>query len=563
MPTDRRLPSIDILRTLAIVSMVQIHFIGYLSGYRPWPRWLPYALCGVPGVLAAPLFSFLLGVSLVISLERQRSRGRTERAIAARTLKRAALIFFGGFLYQFAIWGRESIFDWDILTLLGASLVLLVLLRRTSPITLWSLGLLVIVVSPWLRRWSDYADDWVYYLGRMEYEPDRTLTAAVTGFFVNGYFPIFPWLAFPLTGFAFGKWLMRGGRLRDVLVAGLLLILIGFAGWKLSHHFPWDSPWRGYFSWFSFYPLSTTELLASLGFVLAAFALLRLTVDRWASWPLAPLFLRYSSTSLAIYVFHHIVHVWPLRLAGEIAYGDQWYYYGDVVAPEWALLLAGLCLVACYPTMGLWIRLRQTLKEEMIMDTYRTFIAIPLPADVLAQLSAIQADLSRRVTDGSVRWVRPEGIHLTLKFLGDTPVAKLPAIEEALTVVARHAPPCPFIVEGLGCFPNTRRPRVVWVGVREETGRLAALRDAIEEAMAAFGYERERRKFSPHLTLGRVRRKVSRDDVAQVGAVVAGTEVGRLGEVAAARFAFIRSILKPTGAEYVTLREFALARRGA
>ncbi len=248
------------------------------------------------------------------------------------------------------------------------------------------------------------------------------------------------------------------------------------------------------------------------------------------------------------------------------------------------------------------------------MDTYRTFIAIPLPADILAQLSAIQADLSRRVPDGSVRWVRPEGIHLTLKFLGDTPVAKLPAIEEALTVVARHAPPCPFAVEGLGCFPNTRRPRVVWVGVREETGRLAALRDAIEEAltvvarhappcpfaveglgcfpntrrprvvwvgvreetgrlvalrdaieeaMVAFGYERERRKFSPHLTLGRVRRKVSRDDVAQVGAVVAGTEVGRLGEVAAARFAFIRSSLKPTGAEYVTLREFALARRGA
>jgi 2'-5' RNA ligase len=157
-----------------------------------------------------------------------------------------------------------------------------------------------------------------------------------------------------------------------------------------------------------------------------------------------------------------------------------------------------------------------------------------------------------------VRWGRPEGIHLTLKFLGDTPADRLPEIRHALTAVARHAPPCTFTVGELGCFPNPRRPRVVWVGVQEPTGRLAVLQDAIEEVMAPLGYPPEGRGFTPHLTLGRTRRGTSSSDVAQVGEVVTKTEVGSLGEVSAAHFALIRSVLKPTGAEYTPLEEFLL-----
>jgi 2'-5' RNA ligase len=192
------------------------------------------------------------------------------------------------------------------------------------------------------------------------------------------------------------------------------------------------------------------------------------------------------------------------------------------------------------------------------METVRAFIAVPLPDALLKQLSGLQSRLERRVPPRSVRWVRPEGVHLTLKFLGDTPAEKLPGIKQALTVVARNAPICTFTVGEIGCFPNTLRPRVAWVDVQEPTGRLAVLQDAIEEVMVPFGYEPEGRGFTPHLTLGRVRRKTSRSDVAQVGEVVAAAEVGQLAEVTADRFELIRSMLKPTGAEYTTLETFVV-----
>jgi len=192
------------------------------------------------------------------------------------------------------------------------------------------------------------------------------------------------------------------------------------------------------------------------------------------------------------------------------------------------------------------------------MDTVRAFIAIPLPESLLTHLGRVQRRLEREVPPRSVRWIRPEGIHLTLKFLGDTPLEKVPRIRAALEAVARHAPPCAFTVGGLGCFPNLRRPRVIWVGVQEPTGRLAALQDAIEEVVAPFGYPPEGRGFTPHLTLGRVSRRASRSDAARIGEVISATEVGQLGEVPADRFVLFRSVLKPTGAEYSVLAGFPL-----
>jgi 2'-5' RNA ligase len=193
------------------------------------------------------------------------------------------------------------------------------------------------------------------------------------------------------------------------------------------------------------------------------------------------------------------------------------------------------------------------------MDMVRLFIAVPLPKSLLKQLGDVQYRLEGKVPHRSVRWVRAEGIHLTLKFLGDTPIDKIPTIKGALTVVARNAPTCSLIVEGLGCFPNPRRPRVLWVGLQEPTGRLEVLWKAIEEAMMAIGYKPERHGFSPHLTLGRVRRNTSRGDLQRVGEAITATTVSRLAVFTADRFELIRSVLKPTGAEYTTLATFELS----
>lgn len=192
------------------------------------------------------------------------------------------------------------------------------------------------------------------------------------------------------------------------------------------------------------------------------------------------------------------------------------------------------------------------------MEKIRLFIAIPLPGFVLEQLAEVQYRLQGKVPHQSVRWVRSEGIHLTLKFLGDTPDDKLPTMKEALMVVGRNGLPCTLAVEGLGCFPSPCRPRVLWVGVKEPTGRLDALQKAIEEAMTSLGYKPERHSFTPHLTLGRVARKASRRDEEEIAEAIQGTTVDRLAEFTADRFELIRSDLKPTGAEYTTLETFLL-----
>ena len=192
------------------------------------------------------------------------------------------------------------------------------------------------------------------------------------------------------------------------------------------------------------------------------------------------------------------------------------------------------------------------------MEKLRIFVAIPLPESLLDQLGDVQYRLQGKVPHRSVRWVRPQGVHLTLKFLGDTPQDRIPTVQEALKVVARNAPTCRLAAEGLGCFPSPRRPRVLWVGVSEPTGRLKALYKAVEEAMTSLGYRPERHSFTPHLTLGRVRRGASREDKRQIGEAITGTTVDRLATFVADRFTLIRSDLKPSGAVYTTLETFPL-----
>ncbi|MBC7227391.1 MAG: RNA 2',3'-cyclic phosphodiesterase [Thermoflexales bacterium] len=192
------------------------------------------------------------------------------------------------------------------------------------------------------------------------------------------------------------------------------------------------------------------------------------------------------------------------------------------------------------------------------METIRTFIAIALPESVIRQLAQVQRQLERQAPPESVRWVKPEGIHLTLKFLGDTPVGRLDAIRAALAAVAAQASPCVFTVGGLGCFPNARKPRVIWVGVQAVGGELAALQRAVEAAMKPLGFPPEGRDFTPHLTLGRVRDRIPPADLSRLGALVSSADIGTLGEVHARGFALIQSVLKPSGAEYTPLAEFLM-----
>ncbi len=193
------------------------------------------------------------------------------------------------------------------------------------------------------------------------------------------------------------------------------------------------------------------------------------------------------------------------------------------------------------------------------MDAIRAFIAIELPAAILSEIDRVVAQLKPQVPPESVRWVKADSIHLTLKFLGQVPSDQLALITSALKTVI--APQAPFVLEvkDAGCFPNMHRPRVVWVGVNDEAHRLHTLQRAVENAIAPLGYPTEVRDFTPHLTLGRLARDVHQLDQKKIGDAVAAAAAGSLGRWEVKQVALVRSDLKPNGAEYTVLLRAPLA----
>ena len=192
------------------------------------------------------------------------------------------------------------------------------------------------------------------------------------------------------------------------------------------------------------------------------------------------------------------------------------------------------------------------------MNTARTFIAIELPGEILRLMSQAQAQLNTSAPTGSVRWVHVEGIHLTLKFLGPVPASQIDAITAAMAAAARSVPPFTLTLGGAGCFPNVKRPRVIWIGISEPTGRLNSLQRAVESTLSSLGYPSEERGFQPHLTLGRVARDATPNDTKRLGELVAAANIGTLGQVSVTEITLIKSDLKPTGAEYTTLQRARL-----
>ena len=186
------------------------------------------------------------------------------------------------------------------------------------------------------------------------------------------------------------------------------------------------------------------------------------------------------------------------------------------------------------------------------MQSVRAFIAIELSPDILAQVGRLQDRVREDLPPGLVRWVHPAGIHLTLKFLGDVDQAALPEIEQALRAACAPHAPFDLRVADMGCFPNPRRPRVVWIGIEDESCSLAPLQRDVERAIAPLGFPTDRRGFHPHLTLGRVKERRQTAQLEALGAYVARAKV-RVGQMAVDSVHLMRSELLPGGAVYSAL----------
>jgi len=203
---------------------------------------------------------------------------------------------------------------------------------------------------------------------------------------------------------------------------------------------------------------------------------------------------------------------------------------------------------------------------ERLLPGRRLFVAVPLPppscAAVEALVAGVREAMRERATragapaDREVRWVRLDGIHLTLRFLGPTLDERLPSIEAAMRDAAAGSGPFRVSLAGAGAFPAAARPRVLWLGVPEGADALGALARRLDDGLVTAGWERDERPFRPHLTLARA-------DGIPAGAATAAALIEAARAFAAAwvadRIVLFESHTGGGPARYEALREVALA----
>lgn len=186
--------------------------------------------------------------------------------------------------------------------------------------------------------------------------------------------------------------------------------------------------------------------------------------------------------------------------------------------------------------------------------TLRTFIAIPLPPEWIASLENVIYELDSAAS-GGVRWVRPSGIHLTLKFLGATDADLTPRIMDGLLESMDGALTPALSLSGLGTFPNRNNPRVIWAGVSGNLETLADLQERVETVAVGLGWAAERRPFRPHLTIGRVRDRISPAERKRLVTAISNCTVPRLASWRPDAVRLYKSELTPRGAIYTNLGE--------
>ena len=186
----------------------------------------------------------------------------------------------------------------------------------------------------------------------------------------------------------------------------------------------------------------------------------------------------------------------------------------------------------------------------------RAFIGLPLPPLLIASLSTLQRELQLEIDDRALRWTRPEQLHLTLQFLGDMESGSVPALAERLAENLEPHSALELSLRGLGCFPNARRPRVLWAGLSGEALPLQQLAAAAQEASRPFTQREAGRPFSAHITLARLRPEFRAG--AKLAEALRRREQMSFGEWTAGEVELMRSELGAGGSKYSRLATIPL-----
>ncbi len=187
----------------------------------------------------------------------------------------------------------------------------------------------------------------------------------------------------------------------------------------------------------------------------------------------------------------------------------------------------------------------------VIVSKIRSFIAIEISESVREKIADLQEELKKH--QERISWTKPDNIHLTLKFLGDIEESKTKSIGESLTTATKEFQPFNFFVKELGIFPNFRRPRVLWVGINNTGNELNKIHSKIEQQLNQLGFPKEKKRFNPHLTIGRVQSQVSDQFIEKFNTCKFDG-----GKVKVEEIIFMKSRLRPKGAIYTPLKKLRL-----
>jgi 2'-5' RNA ligase len=196
---------------------------------------------------------------------------------------------------------------------------------------------------------------------------------------------------------------------------------------------------------------------------------------------------------------------------------------------------------------------------SLLHDMTRTFIALEMNDAQQRHLAGVISQVAAALP--GIRWVNPAGIHLTLAFLGELSDDQLSGVMHAVESAVQQASPFSYRFSRLGSFGSPRQPRVVWMGIDEPSGALAHLHRVLNRELARRGFEIDKRPFSPHLTLARIRNPLPPDELQQLQTLLMGKQAGLTSPESymVQHVNVMKSELLKGGAQYTCLQAYALA----
>ena len=200
----------------------------------------------------------------------------------------------------------------------------------------------------------------------------------------------------------------------------------------------------------------------------------------------------------------------------------------------------------------------QPALEGGMSKTIRLFIALPLPDAVKAEIERVQEELRRVLPERSVRWTKSGQFHLTLKFLGNVEADRVAELAEALRSACSGFPALQLRAERIGCFPDLRHPRVVWVWVHDEAEQLSVLQGKIESAVVRFAESKSEKKFTGHVTIARIN-GIKRPQAEALAKLAHALTERRFGEWTAGEVKLMRSELLQSGAVHSVVAALPLS----